>query len=177
VAYVAPAPAWVRRLALAGTLALPLALALLYRLRPVSVDPARHRLVAALQRLRNALHEGLTPVRRPRVLAGALALTIVSWLLELATAMLTLAAFHTGEGVGTALVLTLGVNAAILVPVTPGQIGVYEVTAALVLRQAGMHPSAALVVALFYHLVHIVPTLALAGGFLVHRQLRRATPV
>lgn len=177
VTFASTVPEWVRKLAVLGALGFPAALALIYRWRPGVVDPARHRVIAALQRLRNQLHEGFTPARRPRVLGTAFAWTVLSWALELATAMLTLAAFHTGEGMVTALVLMLGVNAAILLPVTPGQIGVYEATATLVLKQAGMPASTAVVVALFYHLVHMVPTLALAGGFLVHRQLRRATPV
>jgi uncharacterized membrane protein YbhN (UPF0104 family) len=55
-----------------------------------------------------------------------------------------------------------GVNVAIAVPAAPGQLGVLEAGAVLVLRALGAGDERALAIALAYHAAHIVPTL-LAG--------------
>jgi uncharacterized membrane protein YbhN (UPF0104 family) len=59
-----------------------------------------------------------------------------------------------------ALVL-LSVNFAILLPSTPGQVGVLEAGAVVALTIAGVAPAPALAFALVYHAVHLVPTTAL----------------
>jgi len=56
-----------------------------------------------------------------------------------------------------ALIL-LSVNAAILLPSTPGQIGVLEAGAVLALTAAGVATEPALAFALVYHAVHLVPS-------------------
>lgn len=171
VVMVGGAPEWVRKVAVFGTAGLAAVVLIIAVLTP---GPADHGagLAARLRRMRNHLHEGFSPIRRPRTLALALIYTVIAWTLELGTAMLTLAAFQTGTGPVIALLLMLGVNGALLLPVTPGQIGVYELAAAFVLKQAGLPASVAIMVAILYHLVHMVPTLALAGLFLLRRQLR-----
>lgn len=171
VVMVGGAPEWVRKVAVFGTAGLAVTVLIIARLRPGPAD-AGTGLGARLRRMRNHLHEGFTPLRRPKTLALALAYTVVSWSLELATAMLTLAAFQSHTGPVVALLLMLGVNGALLLPVTPGQIGVYELAAAFVLKQAGLPASTAIMVAILYHLVHMVPTLSLAGLFMLRRQLR-----
>jgi uncharacterized membrane protein YbhN (UPF0104 family) len=59
-----------------------------------------------------------------------------------------------------ALIL-LSVNAAILLPSTPGQIGVLEAGAVVALTAAGVAPEPALAFALIYHAVHLVPSTVL----------------
>lgn len=59
-----------------------------------------------------------------------------------------------------ALVL-LSVNLAILLPSTPGQVGVLEAGGVVALTMAGVSPAPALAFALVYHAVHLVPTTAL----------------
>ena len=70
-----------------------------------------------------------------------------------------------------ALVL-FSVNLAILLPSTPGQVGVLEAGGVLALTMAGVPPAPALAFALAYHAVHLVPTtaLGLAGLCLPWRQ-------
>jgi len=59
-----------------------------------------------------------------------------------------------------ALVL-FSVNLAILLPSTPGQVGVLEAGGVVALTAAGVAPAPALAFALAYHAVHLVPTTAL----------------
>ena len=59
-----------------------------------------------------------------------------------------------------ALVL-LGINFAILLPSTPGQIGVLEAGAVLALTSAGIPAAPAAAFAVVYHAVHLVPSTAL----------------
>jgi len=59
-----------------------------------------------------------------------------------------------------ALIL-LSVNAAILLPSTPGQVGVLEAGAVLALTAAGVATEPALAFALVYHAVHLVPSTVL----------------
>jgi uncharacterized membrane protein YbhN (UPF0104 family) len=59
-----------------------------------------------------------------------------------------------------ALVL-LGINFAILLPSTPGQIGVLEAGAVLALSSAGIPAAPAAAFAVVYHAVHLVPSTAL----------------
>ena len=59
-----------------------------------------------------------------------------------------------------ALVL-MSVNLAILLPSTPGQVGVLEAGAVAALVAAGVAPAPALAFALLYHCVHFVPSTAL----------------
>lgn len=171
VVMVGGAPEWVRSVAVFGAAGLAAAVLVIARLRPGPADLG-DGLGARLRRMRNHLHAGFTPLRRPKTLALAMAYTVVAWTFELGTAMLTLAAFQTHSGPVVALLLMLGVNGALLLPVTPGQFGVYELAAAFVLKQAGLPASTAVMVAIMYHLVHMVPTLSLAGLFMLRRQLR-----
>jgi uncharacterized protein (TIRG00374 family) len=171
------APGWVRNVALIGAIALPTVLFLFARLKPVRVSSESHRWRLKLQQLANSLQKGVSPTRKPRVLAAALGITMVSWVLEMITTWLTLRAFHLDEGLVMVLLLVLGVNMAILLPISPGQVGVYEIAATVVLTQAGVEPSTAVMVALLHHLVHMIPTFLVAGFFLFRRQLRGTTGV
>jgi uncharacterized membrane protein YbhN (UPF0104 family) len=53
------------------------------------------------------------------------------------------------------------INLAILLPSTPGQVGVLEAGGVLALSIAGVAPAPALAFALLYHSIHLVPTTAL----------------
>jgi uncharacterized membrane protein YbhN (UPF0104 family) len=53
------------------------------------------------------------------------------------------------------------VNVAIAIPSTPGQVGVFEAGAVIVLGTLGVGRSEALAFALLYHAVHVLPVTAL----------------
>ena len=171
------APGWIRKLTFGGIIALPILLTFVYRLRQSDIDPERHPWRASVQRFRNSLHVGFTPLRKPKVLSTALLITLLAWTAEFLTTWCTLHAFHVPTNFVLVFLVLIGVNAAILLPFTPGQVGVYELAATVVLVRAQVEPSTAVMVAIVYHLVHMGPTLLVAAGFLVLRQLRPATTV
>ena len=51
----------------------------------------------------------------------------------------------------------LSINLSLLLPATPGHLGVLEAGAVVALTAAGVSPEPALAFALVYHLVHLVP--------------------
>lgn len=171
------APAWIRQLTFSGVIALPIVLLLIYRMRQVSLDPQLHPWRAWLQRFANSLHHGFTPLRKPKILSSALLITVVAWCMEFLTTWCTLHAFHISNNFVLVFLVLIGVNVAALLPFTPGQVGVYELAATVILVQAGVEPSNAVMIAIIYHLVHMGPTLLVAVGFLILRQLRPATTV
>lgn len=171
------APGWIRKLTFGGMIALPILLLFIYRMRQIEIDPERHPWRARMQQFSNSLHEGFTPLRRPKVLSTTLLITLLAWCAEFLTTWCTLHAFHVPTNFVLVFLLLIGVNAAVLLPFTPGQVGVYELAATVVLVQAQVDPSTAVMVAIVYHLVHMGPTLLVAAGFLLLRQLRPATSV
>jgi uncharacterized membrane protein YbhN (UPF0104 family) len=91
-------------------------------------------------------------------------------------AMIWLVARAAGFALGPAgcAAVWAGVNVAIAVPAAPGQLGVLEAGAVLVLRVLGAGDERALAIALAYHATHVLPTL-LAGIFALGlRSLSRA---
>ena len=137
---------------------------LLYLLRPRQNVLARFKTIRTfLQRL----HLGLAASRSPKILSSLVGLTACSWVFELIIAWCALHALHIQPTMLCATLMLLGVNAAGLIPLTPGQVGVYELAAVWVLREEGIPAGDAAVAAILYHLVHLVPTLLLAGGILM----------
>jgi uncharacterized protein (TIRG00374 family) len=124
----------------------------------------RGHLKRQLDRLREALHL----LNRPRVWSRAVLWSCASDLIDSVMIGLCLAAVGIRVAPGVWFVVLLAVNCAMLVPVTPGQVGVLEAGAVLALRLINVGPSEALVFALLYHATHLVP-MSLAGVLsLVH---------
>lgn len=91
--------------------------------------------------------------------------------------MLGLCLYGVGIHVGPVgwLLVFLTVNLAIVVPSTPGQIGVHEAGTVLVLSALGIEPNVALAGALIYHAVHVVPTTVI-GLICLRTQFLRDEP-
>ena len=53
--------------------------------------------------------------------------------------------------------ILLSINLALLLPTTPGNLGILEAGAVVALTAAGVAPEPALAFALLYHAVHLVP--------------------
>lgn len=122
----------------------------------------------ALSRLEHRLHAFTESFRifvKPREAAQALALTACAWTLEAMVGLAVLQAVGIEPTWMRALLMLLGVNAAGILPLTPGHVGIYELAAAFVLTRTGADPSAAALAAVLYHVAHIVPALTLAGTF------------
>jgi uncharacterized protein (TIRG00374 family) len=74
--------------------------------------------------------------------------------------------------VPTWFLVFLAINLLIAAPSTPGQVGVLEAGAVLILRALGQSENAALAFGALYHLVHLLPE-TLLGVFAMRRVGRR----
>ncbi len=116
---------------------------------------------------RGDLARGLAALREPRRVGPALAVLLVAWGLELALVMVVLAAVHLELPIGAGLVVVLAINVAIALPSTPAQLGTLELGALAGLDVVGVGHAPALAFALTYHLLQVVPVVAiglLVGG-------------
>lgn len=114
----------------------------------------RARARAFFHRLGEAVHL----MHAPSVWQRTLVYSFISDFVDVG--MLGLCLYGVGIHVGPVgwLLAFLTVNLAIVVPSTPGQIGVHEAGTVLVLSALGIEPNVALAGALIYHAVHVVPT-------------------
>lgn len=114
----------------------------------------KERARAFFHRLGEAVHL----MHAPSVWQRTLFYSFVSDFVDIA--MLGMCLYGVGIHVGAVgwLLVFLTVNMAIVVPSTPGQIGVHEAGTVLVLSALGIEPNVALAGALIYHAVHVVPT-------------------
>jgi len=86
--------------------------------------------------------------------AEALAIYCVQW------------AFGLQLPLWSAWLLVTAINLATMVPVTPGNLGVYEATVFYIYKYIGVEPTQAMTLAVFHHLVYLIP-LVLPGYFLM----------
>jgi len=98
-------------------------------------------------------------------LGGIVASTLVAWLCEAVAITLVASALGHPIGLPGAILVLVTLNLALIVPSTPGRIGVYELAAGFGLTLLGVPESAAVAIALVCHLIQYVPTtlLGLAG--------------
>ena len=134
------------------------------------------RVHSALVRLR----AGLAITANLRVMAVALALTVVSWTFS----VLGFAAAAQSVGVeptmGQAALLAAGVNLATAVPAAPGYVGTFELAAVTIAASVGIDREAALAFAVLMHAMSLLVTsiggavALLAGG---RRRARNEAPL
>jgi uncharacterized protein (TIRG00374 family) len=65
--------------------------------------------------------------------------------------------FHLDIPAWSVLLILAGLNLATMIPVTPGNIGVYEATVFFIYQYLGVHPEQALGLALLQHLCYLLP--------------------
>jgi uncharacterized membrane protein YbhN (UPF0104 family) len=129
----------------------------------------RHKL-----RVVERLADVLAMLRDPALAAKLLALSLATWVVEVAIVLCTLWALHVQvpELVGPTLLL-LAVNLAALVPGLPANVGPFEAACVLALGSFGIDQDRALGFALIYHALHTIPV-TLVGLPLLHRATRTA---
>ena len=120
--------------------------------------PLGTRLRAGLAQFAHALAE----ITRGHQLLRALAISIVSWALQLATYHLVARAAGLPASLVASGAAMLAVNVAFLLPVTPGNVGIFQVIYALVMRAFGLPGSHAIAVALMIQAIQVVPVTAIA---------------
>lgn len=104
----------------------------------------------------------LGEIARGRRLAPALVLSLVSWALQLATYHVVARAAGLGATPVASAAAMLAVNVAFLFPVTPGNVGVFQVIYALVMSAFGLGGGRAIAVALMIQAVQVVPVTGIA---------------
>ena len=170
----APYPAWFRwsgyltiGLSVAVTAALWLLHAAHYDTNPLTSGLRRlvpRRITALIERPVASFAEGLRVLGRPSTTAYAVLLTAAMWVVNGAVFLLV------GRGMGLSLplwspfLLSFVVCVAIMVPSSPGFIGVLEGSCVVGLSLLGVDASRALAYGVLYHLTQIIP-LILFGGY------------
>lgn len=115
---------------------------------------------------------GIEGVGRPAILLRSLPWSCASDLVDAISLGLCLHAVGAHLGLAAWLVVLLAINLAILVPSTPGHLGVAEAAAAAALIALGVAPERALAGAVLYHLVQIVPSTVVGLAVLSDRWMR-----
>lgn len=113
-------------------------------------------------RLILAVGTALAPVRSPSRSAGALGLALAKKLAEVLAILCVQRAFGVELSVGSAVLVLAATNLATLVPVVPGNVGVYEAAVVLAYSRVGISTERALGIAVVQHACFFV-ALALPG--------------
>jgi glycosyltransferase 2 family protein len=114
---------------------------------------------------------GVAGLRRSRTAFGALFWTTSSWLLLALSFWLATFAFDLGVSMLAGLFVVIAVGLGMILPASPGSLGVFEAATVLALSAYGVSRSVALSYALVLHLLNFLPYLVV--GFLVlHRHAR-----
>ncbi|MGH3102734.1 MAG: lysylphosphatidylglycerol synthase transmembrane domain-containing protein [Gaiellaceae bacterium] len=106
------------------------------------------------------LAQGLAGLRHPRIAVSAAVWTVLSWLLVGVSSWFVLLGFDLGLSVVAGLFVVITINLALVLPSSPGAIGVFEAATVLALRAYGISESEALSYALVLHALNFFPYIA-----------------
>ena len=109
---------------------------------------------------------GLEGLRTPADLAGTIISSYTTWAVEASVYWIVALAFNLEVGYLTMLLVVGVVNLAGLIPASPGQFGVFETFASIVLVAAGVPEVTAVAFALTVHMVIWLPVTLVGLGFL-----------
>lgn len=142
---------------------------ILRRLITLLAAPLPDRPRALVLSLADEVLRGLEGLRSARDLAGTVAASYLSWLLNALVYWLVAVGFGIEVGFGVILIVVGVVNLAGLLPASPGQVGVFEFFASRVLIGAGVGEAQATAYALLVHIVIWLPP-TLLGFYLLARR-------
>lgn len=171
-------PFWMAR----GAQALVVAVALLsaglvvvaWRAESLSTLAARW-VPARVARLVVTVGTALAPVRSPARSAGALGLALAKKLAEVLAILCVQRAFGVELSLGSAVLVLAATNLATLLPVVPGNVGVYEAAVVLAYSRFGISAERALGIAVVQHACFFV-ALALPGYRWLTRSVATRAP-
>ncbi|HET9597893.1 MAG TPA: lysylphosphatidylglycerol synthase transmembrane domain-containing protein [Anaeromyxobacteraceae bacterium] len=101
--------------------------------------------------------DGLAVLRDRRAAAAVLALTVAMWLVDLGQIALAMRAVALPPSYGAVALVLLFVNLTNAVPVTPGQVGLFEAGAAAACVAVGATAEQGVAVGVLYHVMQLVP--------------------
>jgi uncharacterized membrane protein YbhN (UPF0104 family) len=117
---------------------------------------------------------GAAALRHPGLGAFAFGLSIVSWLLLGLSTWMLMIGFHLGLSPLAGLLVMIAVGLSLILPASPGSVGVFEAAALVGLKAYGIEKADALSFAIVLHAVSVLPFLVF-GGLVLWRQ-RRVKP-
>jgi uncharacterized membrane protein YbhN (UPF0104 family) len=120
-----------------------------------------------------ALGRSLALLHDRRTLARAFVWSALSELSDVAMLALVMLALGVPFDPAACVLAFIVVNVGSALPSTPGQLGVFEATAAWALVTAGVPPERALACGILYHLVHVVPVFVIGLPSLLRIRLER----
>lgn len=135
-----------------------IALAARFAGRP-GVDPRSRRLLALLDSVRG----GFMVLRRRGPLLAAVVLEGVGWSLQIGVALLTFEAFGISPGVVAACAVVIATNAATLIPLWPGNVGLVQLGVAIALQPWGVPASVGVAYGLALQGAEMISALVVAG--------------
>lgn len=168
-------PLWMERAARGLVVAVALLCASLvvvaWRAEPLSALAARW-MPARLARLILTVGTALGPVRSPGRSAGALGLALAKKIAEALAILCVQRAFGVELSIGSAVLVLAATNLATLLPIVPGNVGVYEAAVVVAYSRFGISPERALGIAVVQHACFFV-ALALPGYRWLARSVAR----
>lgn len=115
--------------------------------------PLPERLNIRLSHLIEHFEQGVGRLRNLKTLAGYLGISVVIWLADAFFMVMFAKAYHFDMSFGLGMVLITALALSSVLPSTPGQVGVYQYVAILVLTPFGASNEAALAVILTFQVV------------------------
>src|SRR5439155_24490207 len=113
------------------------------------------------------LVRGAASLRDPWLAGLGLGLTVVSWCLLGLSSWVLMLGFDLGVSPLAAALVTIAVGLSLILPSSPGAVGVFETAALVALKAYGVPKSGALSYALVLHAVNFFPYVA-AGAVVLH---------
>jgi uncharacterized protein (TIRG00374 family) len=185
VAFWLPEVSWLRTAALLGGVAALGLIAVVvviwrYDERAVAFLARPLKLVPRLspERLELAVHHvvrGCAALRRADVALSAFAVTTASWLVMAASFWLLMLGFDLGVGPGAGILVVVTVNLTLVLPSSPGGLGLFEAATVVALHAYGIPQSQALSYGLVLHAMNFFPFIVIGVAIMArHPMLRRA---
>lgn len=127
------------------------------------------RIRSRIEDLAGSARAGLAFVGHGKTLLKVLLLTLAVWFVEIGTLTLAFRAFGLSLDPAVAALLSAAGALTFILPLTPGNLGVYQVVCILVLTPFGVSRGSALVFSAGYQAASLLVVALLAAGFL-HRE-------
>lgn len=126
--------------------------------------------------LKSRLVEGMTAITNLKVALVSGCFSLLSWTLSALMILFIAADLDMPMSIFKAYIVLLGINLAIALPATPGNLGTFELGAIAGLSLFGVPMEKAATIAIVYHLVQLLPTLVIGSLGYYFYYLKTSSP-